>query len=132
MDHGNQDLTLDLVHQIAVQAGGRRERTHPAGIGSFVMVEGTLIVLTGFQRNDRASVSDRQHARFTSVQAFLDDQAVTRLTKDPPDHDLIDRLQRLAQIVADVNPLACGQTIGFQDHAQRPPQHEVARFRGRC
>ena len=67
-----------------------------------------------------------------SVEAFLDDHAVARLTKDSPDHDLIDCLESLAEIVADVDPLAGGQTIGFQDHAQRPPQDEVARLGGRA
>ena len=46
----------------------------------------------------------------------------------PPDHDLVDRLERLAEVVADVDPLARGQAVGLEDHAERAAEDVVARL----
>ena len=42
--------------------------------------------------------------------------SIAGLAEDAPDHDLVDRLERLAEVVADVNALARGQSVGLQDH----------------
>ncbi len=41
------------------------------------------------------------------------------------------RLERLAEVVADVDALARGQSVGLEDQPQRAAQHEVAGLGGR-
>ena len=93
---------------------------------ALVVIEGPLVVLARFQRNDRAAVGQCLDAGLIAVEPLLDDQAVAGLAKDPPDHDLIDGVECLPQIVADVDPLAGGQAVGFEHQAKRPPQDEIA------
>ena len=111
--------------------GRGREGPHAAGVRPFVVVEGALVVLARLQRDDRPAVGERQDAGLLAVEPLLDDQAVAGLAEDAPDHDLVDGLQGLAEVVADVHPLARGQAVGLQDHAQRAAEHEIARLGGR-
>ena len=67
-----------------------------------------------------------------AVEPLLDDQPVAGLAEDAPDHDLIDGVERLPEVVADVDAFAGGQAVGLEDHAQRPSQHEVAGLGGRA
>ena len=66
-----------------------------------------------------------------AVEPLLDDQPVAGLAEDAPDHDLVDAVERLAEVVADVDALARGQAVGLEDHPQRAAQHEVAGLGGR-
>ena len=50
---------------------------------------------------------------------------------DAPDHHLVDRVEGLAEVVADVHPLARREAVGLQDHAQGPPQDILASLGGR-
>ena len=74
MDRRDQDLALDLFHQLRRQAARGRKRPHAAGIGPFVVIEGSLVILARFQRDDRAAVGDRQHAGLLAVESLFDDQ----------------------------------------------------------
>ena len=69
---------------------------------------------------------------FVAVEPLLDDQAVAGLAEDPPDHDLVDALEGLAEVVADEDALAGGQAVGLEHQAQRAAQDEVARLGGRA
>ena len=104
---------------------------HAAGVGALVVVEGAFVVLAGFERDDRAAVGQGQHAGLLAVEPLLDDQAVAGLAEDAANHDLIDALDRLAEVVADVDTFAGGQSVGLQDQAQGASQHEVASLGGR-
>ena len=57
-------------------------------------------------------------------------QAVAGLAEDPADHDLVDRVERLAEVVADVDALAGGQAVGLEDHAERAAEDVVAGLGG--
>ena len=72
-----------------------------------------------------------QHAGFLAVEPLFDDQAIAGLAEDAADHDLVDGIEGLAEVVADVDPLAGGQAVGLEDHAHGAAQHEVACLGGR-
>ena len=74
----------------------------------------------------------RQHAGFVAVEPLFDDQAIAGLAEDAADHDLVDRVQGLAEVVADVDPLAGGEAVGLEDHSHGPAQDEVAGLGGRA
>ena len=90
------------------------------------MVEGALVVLARFQGDDRPAVGQGEDARLLAVEPFLKDQAVAGLAVDPPDHDLINRVERLAQVVADVDAFPGREAVGLEDHAEGPSQDVVA------
>ena len=51
-----------------------------------------------------------------------------RAAEGPPHHDLVDRIERLAEILADVDPLARRQAVGLDDQPERPGEHVFARL----
>ena len=58
-------------------------------------------------------------------------RSIAGLAEDAPDHDLVDRLERLAEVVADEDALARGQAVGLEHQPERAPEHEVAGLGGR-
>ena len=84
------------------------------------------------QRDDRPAVGQRQDARLLAVEPLLEDHPVAGLAVDAPDHDLVDGVEGLAEVVADVDPLARGQPVGLQDQAERAAEDVVARLGGRA
>ena len=95
------------------------------------MIEGALVILARFQGDDRAAVGEGQHAGFLAVEPLFDDQAIAGLAEDAADHDLVDGIQGLAEVVANVDPLAGGQAVGLEDHPHGAAQDEVAGLGGR-
>ena len=132
VDDGNEDLALDLLHQLGRDDRGGRVGAHAAGVRALVVVVGPLVVLARLERDDRPAVGQGEDARLLAVEPFLDDQAVAGLAVDPPDHDLVDGVERLAEVVADVDPLAGGQAVGLEDHAERAAEDIVAAPRRPC
>ena len=72
-----------------------------------------------------------QDARLLAVEPLLQQQAVAGLAEDAADHHLVDGVERLAEVVADIDALAPGEPVGLDDHAQRPAEHVLAGLRGR-
>ena len=130
VDGRDEDLALDLFHQVGRDDRGGREGAHAAGIGALVVVVGAFVILAGLQGDDRPAIGEGQDAGLLAVELLLDDEAVAGLAEDAPDHDLFDAVEGLAEVVADEDALAGGQAVGLEDQPKRPAQHEVAGLGG--
>ena len=91
---------------------------------------GALVILARLQRDDGPAIGEGQDAGLLAVEPLLDDEAVAGLPEDAPNHDLLDAVERLAEVVAHEDALAGGQSVGLEDEPQGPAEHEVAGLGG--
>ena len=73
------------------------------------------MILRWGQQQQRASVSNRQHADFLSVEALFDNDLIARRTKLAVHGNPLDRVQRILLTPADEDTLARGKPVGL-DH----------------
>ena len=59
-----------------------------------------------------------------------DTQDVAGLTEDSADHDLVDGIEGLAEVVADIDTLAGGESVGLEYKSQGAAEDEVAGLGG--
>ena len=117
--HGARGRQDDLVHGALlhgrVEDRRRRIGAHAAGIGPLVVVEGTLVVLRGDQRQDVLAVTEREEAHLLADQEFLDhDRGAGRAEAVARQH-VARRLDRLLDRLGHDDALAGGKAIGFHD-----------------
>jgi len=111
----HQDVRFDPPQHLVAHHRRWAVGPHAARVRSAVAVIGRFVVLSRRQRQDGATVGDRQHAGFLAVQAFLDDQLPARVAKDTLPGDLVDGRQDFRPLRTDDHSLARRQAIGFHD-----------------
>ena len=93
--------------------------SHSAGVRSLVVVEGTLVVLAGFERQDVLAVAQDDEAGLFAFEKFFDDEA---------SGELCDGSLGFGAITGNDDALSGGEAIGF-DH-QRIPEGRQCGNRG--
>ena len=91
----------------------RRVGAHAAGIWPLVVVVGALVVAGGRQRRDALAIGQREEREFDALHELLDQHARPRRAERALQHQRIQRVARLALVVADEDALASGQPIGL-------------------
>ena len=113
VEHGHEDLALDVGQHLVADRGRGAVGTHAAGHGAGVAFIDGFVVLCGFHQIDVPAIDERHHADFRAGHEFFDDDAGTRIAEDFLAHRVIDGVERFAFAVADADALALGQAGGF-------------------
>ncbi len=115
--HGrHQHLLFDAVQHLFGNQRGRAVGPHAAGVGAVVEVVGPLVVLGRRQRDDRATVGNRQDARLLPVEALFDHDLIAGVAELPIAADAFDRFDRLGSGGTNKNSFAGRQSVGLDDH----------------
>ncbi len=89
---------------------------HAAGVGTGVAVVGPLVVLRGWQGDDRLPIGDRQHAGLFAIQALFDDDLISGLAEFAFPGDAVHGLERLGPARAHDHAFAGRQPVGLDHH----------------
>ena len=121
----------DLFHHVLRHRLGHDRRrsvgAHPAGVGTFVVIQQALVVLGGRQRHRRDAVGDDEERCFLPLQFFFDDDPLAGLLEDPVLHQQINGPQGFAERVGDDGAFAAAQAIRLDDDRGAQLAHVSAR-----
>ena len=92
-----------------------RVGAHAAGVGSFIVVEDTLVILRRCQRQNMLAVGQHHERSFFAVQKFFDHKFVAGLTEGLAHENLIDGGFGFREALANDHAFAAGETVGFDD-----------------
>ena len=114
MKHGHHDLVEHAAFDVGRQQRARRERAHPAGVRSAIVVEDALVILRGRQRHARRAVGEHEVRRFLADQKLFEHDAVAGRSESTVDHGRAHGRFGRRAIVGDDDALAGGETVGLE------------------
>ena len=105
---GSKISRSQILAEIVVRGvdAARRESAHSAGVRTFVVVEGALVVLRGDHRLDSLPVGEREDGDFGTGEEFLDDHAVSGVAEDFVVHYLVNAGDCVLEVLGDDDALA--------------------------
>lgn len=115
VDGGDDDLTLDGVHEWGVDQRCGAVGAHATGVGAGITFIALFVVLAGVEKGDGAAVDEGKDADFLSGEFFLDNDFVSSVAKLTMEHHAIDGIGGFFGGITDDDALACCEACGFDD-----------------
>ena len=115
MDCRDQNSTHDLVHDFRRYNRRWAIGSHPSGIRTLIIIEGSLMVLSDIQWHDRVAIYDRQNACLLADQTFFNDNLRARISERSLLQNCSNSGTSFCKVRADENALPRCKAISFNN-----------------
>ncbi len=131
--NGDQDLFFDLAQIGGLHERSRAVRPHAAGVGAFVAVVGRLVILRGWERDDRRAVGDREDAGLFADEHFFDDDLIAGVAELAIERNAVHGVERFAPFWHTKTPLPAARPSALitTGTSSRSRKYTVARLGSR-
>ena len=113
-DGGHDDPVLDLMHEILVGKGHRRDGSHAAGVQAAVAFANAFIIFGRGQQHVRFSVGEHKTRYFYPAEIFLYHHPAACRSELPVEEHGAEFLFGFIEIIEDEHSLASRQAVGLQ------------------